>query len=73
MLRSFIKPELLEPETIAAMSEAFEAACKQLDDTGQPELVLEVIAERILGAARAGERDPVRLRAAALLGLGKQD
>jgi hypothetical protein len=73
MLRSFIKPELLELETIAAMSEAFEAACQQLDDTGQPELVLEVILERIFAAARTGERDPVRLREAALLGLGERD
>jgi hypothetical protein len=55
------------------MSKAFEAACKQLDDTGQPELVLEVIAGRIIAAARGGERDPLRLREAALLGLGEQD
>ena len=48
------------------MSEAFEAALKELDDTGQPKLVLEIIAERIIAAARIGERDPVRLRAAAL-------
>jgi hypothetical protein len=71
MPHSFIKPEL-EPDAIAAMSEAFEAACKQLDDTGQPELVLEVIADRIMAAARTGERDPVRLREAALFGLGEQ-
>ena len=47
MLHSFIKPGLFEPEAVAAMSEAFEAACKQLDDAGQPELVLEVIAGRL--------------------------
>jgi hypothetical protein len=72
MPRSFKWDGLLEPEAIAAMSEAFEAACEQLDDTGQPELVLEVIADRIMAAARTGERDPVRLREAALLGLGEQ-
>ena len=56
------------------MSEAFEAALKELDDTGQPKLVLEIIAERIIAAARIGERDPVRLRAAALAGLpGEED
>jgi len=48
------------------MSEAFDAACKALNDTGQPESVLEVMAERIITAARLGERDPVRLRKAAL-------
>jgi len=51
---------------IAAMSEAFEAACKELDDAGQPRVAREVIAGRIIAAARLGERDPVRLRAAAL-------
>ncbi len=56
------------------MGEAFEAACKELDDTGQPKVVLEVIAERIIAAARIGERDPVRLRKAALGGLaGDED
>jgi hypothetical protein len=48
------------------MNEAFDAACKELQDTGQPELVLDIIAERIIAAASAGERDPVRLREAAL-------
>jgi hypothetical protein len=33
----------------------------------------EVIAGRIIGAARFGERDPVRLRAAALSGIGRRD
>ncbi len=65
-IQSFVKPGEFEPEALATMSEAFEAALKELDDTGQPKLVLEIIAERIIAAARIGERDPVRLRAAAL-------
>jgi hypothetical protein len=73
-IHSFVKLGEFEPEAIAAMSEAFEAACKELDDTGQPKVVLEVIAERIIAAARIGERDPVRLRKAALGGLaGEED
>jgi hypothetical protein len=48
------------------MSEAFEAALKELQDTGQPNVVREVIAQRIIQAARLGERDLVRLREAAL-------
>jgi hypothetical protein len=69
MLRSFLKPGLFEPEAIAAMSEAYEASLKELHDTGQAELVLEIIADRIVAAANTGERDPVRLRAAALAGM----
>ena len=73
-IQSFVKPGEFEPEAIAVMSEAFEAACKDLQDTGQPKVVLEVIAERIIAAARIGERDPARLRAAALAGLpGEED
>jgi hypothetical protein len=62
-----------EPETIAAMSEAFEAACKELDDAGQPQIAPDVIATRIIAAVRTGERDPVRLRAAALAGLAGKE
>jgi hypothetical protein len=64
----FIQPGAFEPEAIAAMSEAFEAACKELDDFGQPRVAREVIARRIIAAAGFGERDPVRLRQAALAG-----
>jgi hypothetical protein len=65
-IRSFVKAGLFEPDAIAVMSEAFEAACEALNDTGQPRVVLEIIAERICAAASNGERDPVRLREAAI-------
>jgi hypothetical protein len=60
------QPGAFGPEAIAAMSEAFEAACKELGDTGQPEMARETLAIRIIGAARFGERDPARLLEAAL-------
>jgi hypothetical protein len=41
MLHLFKQDGLFESETIATMSKAFEAACRQLDDTGQPELVAQ--------------------------------
>ena len=59
-------PGAFEPDAVAAMSEAFEAACEVLQDAGQLEVVRETIAKRIIAAATTGERDPVRLRAAAL-------
>ena len=62
-----------EPKAIAAMSEAYKAALEELDDTGQPKLVLEIIAERIIASASIGERDPVRLRKAALPWLHERD
>jgi hypothetical protein len=52
------------------IGEAFDDACKALHDAGQPAIVYEVIAKRIIDAARNGERDPVRLRKAGLAALG---
>ncbi len=53
-----------------AMGEAFDAACKDLHDTGQPSSVYEIIARRIIEAARSGERDPDILRDRALTAFG---
>jgi hypothetical protein len=55
------------------MGEAFDGACKELHDSGQPPIVYEVIARRIIDAARVGERDLVRLRNAGLTALGFDD
>ena len=52
------------------MGEAFDAACRELHDKGQPTIVYEVIAKRIIDAAKHGERDPVQLRNVGLAGLG---
>lgn len=54
------------PETIAEMSEILDAAFEELQDTGEPDVVREIIATRIIAAAKLGERDPARLLKAAL-------
>jgi hypothetical protein len=59
-LRSLIQSGAFDPEVIAILSKVFEAACSE-----QPEVAREVIAMRIIVAAKLGERDPVRLREAA--------
>ena len=71
VLFSSVGLNALGPETTAAMGEAYEAALKDLHDTGQPQIVRDVIAERIVAAAKLGERDPVRLQEAALAGMPK--
>ena len=65
-IRRFIQPGAFGPEAIAAMIEALDAAFEELKGTDQPDMAREVIARRIITAARFGERDPVRLRVAAL-------
>jgi hypothetical protein len=62
------KQGAFEPEATAAMGEAFDAACKELYCTGQPEVVRELIAALIVAAASRGELDPIRLRTVALAG-----
>jgi hypothetical protein len=52
------------------MGDAFDAACKDLHDTGQPSIVYEVVATRIIEAAKSGERDPEKLRDWALTAFG---
>ena len=61
-----------DPETIAIMSEAYEKARKSLHDKGQPALVQEVIAGRIISAAKSGQRDPDKLCEMALTALGNK-
>jgi hypothetical protein len=51
---------------IKLMGDAFDEACRELHDKGQPPIVQEVLTKRIFDAMRRGERDPKRLRDAAL-------
>lgn len=48
---------------------AYDTAMYSLDDLGQPEVVREVIAKRIIEAAQRGVIDPDLLRAHALSAL----
>ena len=59
-----------DPETVNVLALAYEKARKSLHDKGQPALVQEIIAARIIAAAKTGERDPDRLCETALLALG---
>ena len=59
-----------DTETVNVLSSAYEKACASMHDTGQPYIVSEVIASRIISMAEQGERDPDRLCANALIGLG---
>jgi hypothetical protein len=61
---------IFDDDATRIIGEAFDAACKSLHDTGQPAIVYEVIAKRIIDAAAGGERDPNKLRTIGLSGLG---
>jgi hypothetical protein len=63
-----VKDGVFDPEATAIMGEAFDSACGELHFP-RHKWARELIAKRIIAAARKGEFDPVRLRQAALVGL----
>jgi hypothetical protein len=67
----FIPVGVFDEATIRTIGHAFDAACKELHDSGQPAVVHEVMIKRIIAAAQKGERNATRLRDAALTGLRK--
>jgi hypothetical protein len=66
----FFRGAAFDTDATRVMGEAFDHACHFLHDVGQPDLVREIIAKRIIEAARNGERDPDELCARALKALG---
>jgi hypothetical protein len=68
----FIRPTdgAFDAEATALLSRAFDKACTELHDRGQPIIVREIIARRIIEIAGRGERDPDQLWIAALTSLG---
>jgi hypothetical protein len=63
----FIRPpDSFDPEALSALGKAYDMAVAALHDIGQPQLVREVLAKRIIKAAQRGERDPAALCAIAL-------
>ena len=63
----FLRPRRDFSDTLTKlMGDAFDAACRELRDMGQPPVVQEIMAKRIIEAVQRGERNPTRLRDAAL-------
>jgi hypothetical protein len=56
-----------DPETIALMRATLDEAWSSLRPEAKAHLTKSVVASHILELASTGERDPVRLRTAALL------
>ena len=63
----FLQGTAFDPETVKLMGQAFDDACRQLGLADRTDPLTAIIAGNIIAAAVAGERDPQRLRAAALL------
>src|SRR5713101_6297175 len=57
----FFQDTNFDPATTHAMCEAYVNACRALPDSGQPEMTREIIAKKIIQAAKDGERDPTKM------------
>jgi hypothetical protein len=63
---------VFDDSVTSVMGEAFDAACAKLQDNNLSQLVREIIAERIIEAAKRGERDPERLCSFAIAAMGSR-
>ena len=61
------------PEEVIAMNQAYDLACRTLQNIGQLEVDREIIARGILQAAGSGERDANKLCERAIHGLTALD
>ena len=59
----------LNPAVVIAVNEAYDLACQTIQNIGQLEVDREIIARGILQAAKAGERDAIKLCERAIHGL----
>jgi hypothetical protein len=65
-IRQFLEAEAFDPESPQQMSAALADACRALGLKLKDDPATRLIAKRIIKRAREGERNPERLRAAAL-------
>jgi hypothetical protein len=68
-----IQDVFFDDETTLAMGEAFDHACMSLRRFRTLIIARELIAKRIIAAAKNGERDPARLCEQALMPFGIED
>ena len=60
-IRPHLKGQKFDPETIRVMGLAFEMALVALRLADRGDLAKEILADKIIELAKAGERDPERL------------
>ena len=69
-LLPFLPNGTFDSDATQVMGEAYDKARKMLHDKGQPDVVQEIIARRIVEVAMTGERDPDQLAKRALQAFG---
>ena len=64
---------VFDDNAIRAMGAAFDQACRSLRHFAHFDRVRELVAKRIIEAAKNGERDPIRLHWQAVMGFSIDD
>jgi len=59
-----------DPEAITAMHAAYEQVCAELGLMSKNDSLTEIVAMKIIEAAKNGERNPATMRLSALFALG---
>jgi hypothetical protein len=65
-----LEEAVFEPEEVAGLTTAYDAALQLLRLTDRTDPVTEIIAKKIIEIARSGERDPSKICARAIKELG---
>jgi hypothetical protein len=60
-IRPFLAGHVFDDEVVAAMGIAFDRACRAFALVDKEDTVTSVLAQKIIEAAHAGERDPDKL------------
>ena len=68
-----IQDVFFDDEATLAMGIAFDQACSSLRYFARVDRVRELVAKRIIEAAKNGERDPIRLHSQAIMGFSIDD
>ena len=68
-----IQYSYFDDNAIRAMGAAFDQACRSLRHFAHFDRVPELVAKRIIEAAKNGERDPIRLHWQAVMGFSIDD
>jgi len=71
-IRKFIGDGSFSPEVLTAMSTAFAEALNKLELTHRDDAIAQLVASKIIEAAKTGEHDPGRLCAIALDSIRQQ-
>jgi hypothetical protein len=68
-IRELLKAQSFGPDDIEVLVSAFEEALRELGLVDRTDPATQLVAQRIIELAQQGERDPIRLREAAVKGI----